>query len=53
MDIQKLASERRQGTIDEHEAKRRLRQIDDSWNLVVYDGSRLEQAIIVLLKKIG
>ncbi len=45
--IQELASERRKGTIDEHEARRRLQQID--LGVTVYDGANLEKAVRVLI----
>jgi hypothetical protein len=48
--IQALASERRKGTIDELEARRRLKQIDSG--VTVYDGANLEKAVRVLLKNL-
>lgn len=47
--LQELARMARNGQPEE--AKRALRQLDaDRMNLTVYDGSKLEQAIIKLLK---
>ncbi|WP_041299785.1 hypothetical protein [Hyphomicrobium sp. MC1] len=46
--VQKIASDRRQGLIDEAEARRRLRVIDGS--PTVYDGAELEKAVRFLVK---
>jgi hypothetical protein len=45
--MQELASERRKGTIDEHEACRRLQRLDSG--VTVYDGANLEKAVRVLI----
>lgn len=45
--LQKIASERRAGTIDEQEGRRRLREFDSG--VTVYDGANLERAVRVLL----
>lgn len=47
--LQRLAAERRAGTCDENEARRRLRQINGH-GVTVYDGAKLEKAVRVLLK---
>lgn len=46
--LQKLATERRAGTCDEAEAKRRVSAIDRS--VTVYDGARLADAVRLLLE---
>lgn len=46
--MQKIASERRAGHIDENEGRRRVRQLDSG--VKVYDGSNLAKAVRVLLK---
>jgi len=48
--IQKIAAERRAGTIDEEEGRRRLRAIDKC-SVTVFDGARLEKAVRLLLKQ--
>lgn len=47
--VQKIAAERRAGTIDEAEGKRRLRALDNC-SVTVFDGAELEKAVRVLLK---
>jgi hypothetical protein len=50
IEMQKLASLRRSGEIDETEARRRMRSLDNC-SVTVFDGARLEQAVRVLLKR--
>ena len=50
--LQKLAAERRAGTCDDAEKRRRLADLDRQAGVTVYDGARLEQAVRVLLKHI-
>lgn len=47
--MQKIASERRQGLLDEAEGRRRQRSLDNG--LTVYDGANLAKAVRVLLKQ--
>lgn len=49
--MQRLATARRNGEIDQAEANRRVKMLDDQTR--VFDGAKLEQAIIVLLKHVG
>jgi hypothetical protein len=49
--LQKLATARRTGEIDEREGQRRLRTIQGS--PTVYDGANLEKAVRVLLNNIA
>ncbi len=49
--MQKIASERRQGLIDETEGRRRVRALDSG--LTVYDGANLSKAVRVLLKHVN
>ena len=46
--MQKIASARRLGEIDEQEERRRVRALDSG--ITVYDGANLEKAVRVLLK---
>jgi hypothetical protein len=48
--LQKIASARRTGEIDEQEGRRRVRQLDGC-GVTVYDGANLEKAVRVLLKR--
>lgn len=48
--IQKLAADRRKGTCDADEGRRRLRAIDDRASVTVYDGARLADAVALLIK---
>ncbi len=48
--MQKIASDRRQGLIDETEGRRRVRALDNG--VTVFDGANLEKAVRVLLKHI-
>lgn len=49
--IQKLASQRRAGTIDAEEARRELTKIQGR-SPTVYDGSRLLEAVKLMVKKL-
>jgi hypothetical protein len=49
--MQNIASLRRLGKIDEDEARRRVRALDQG--VTVYDGANLEKAVRVLLKHVG
>lgn len=49
--LQKLAAERRAGTVSDHQVRGRLSQIEGQ-GVRVYDGANLEQAVKVLLKHI-
>lgn len=48
--MQGLASERRQGLIDEAEGRRRLRALDNG--VKVYDGAKLAEAVKLLLRSV-
>ena len=50
--MQKIATEVRTKKIDENEARRRVRTLDNT-GLTVYDGSNLEKAVKVLLQNIA
>lgn len=50
--IQKIATARRLGEIDENEGRRRLRSIDNC-SVTVYDGANLAKAVRVLLKHLN
>lgn len=50
--MQKIAAEVRTKKIDENEARRRVRTLDNT-GLTVYDGSNLEKAVKVLLQNIA
>lgn len=51
-ELQKLAVARRKGEMDEQEARRRMRQLDDACTVRVYDGANLEKAVRALLKHV-
>ena len=47
--LQKIADDRRAGSYDVHEARRRMRALDS--NVTVYDGARLAVAVRVLMNR--
>lgn len=49
--LQKLAAERRAGTVSDHQVRGRLSQIEGQ-GVRVYDGANLEQAVKCLLKHV-
>ena len=49
--IQKLATEVRRDKMAHEEAKRRLKAIDDRCSLTVYDGTRLAEAVKLLISR--
>ena len=48
--MQKIAADRRSGTIDQEEGRRRVRALDSA--PTVYDGANLERAVRLLLKHV-
>lgn len=50
--MQKIASARRLGEIDQAEGRRRVRALDGC-SVTVYDGANLEKAVRVLLKHVN
>ena len=48
--IQGIASDVRNGTISQEEARKRLRHIDSS--PVVHDGAKLEEALKIIMKEL-
>lgn len=51
VELQRLASERRAGTCDDAEMRRRMARIDGG--VTVYDGANLAEAVRVLLKHVS
>lgn len=49
--IQQIASDRRSGKCTQDEGKARLRAIDNPSSVTVYDGSRLAEAVAVLMRQ--
>jgi len=50
--LQRLAADRRAGTCDDAEKRRRLAELDEQAGVTVYDGARLEKAVRTLLRHI-
>lgn len=49
-EMQRIAAGRRDGTVTWQQAQRRLRALDSG--VTVYDGARLAEAVMLLLKRI-
>lgn len=47
--MQQIAAARRRREIDEHEARRRVRALDNC-SVTVFDGAKLSKAVAVLMK---
>ena len=50
--VQQIAAGRRNGSILKEEALRRLQVIDNKSSLTVYDGSKLAEAVKLLIAKV-
>lgn len=50
--LQRIASERRAGTLSEADAKRRMAALDERCSLRVFDGAKLETAVRTLLNHV-